>query len=766
MGTGSNNVEKRTRIVAFGGGISTLAALFDLTSKSDWKDQYDINVYQMGWRLGGKGASSRNPAFNDRIEEHGLHIWLGFYENAFQIIRRCYAELEGKDGVFASWNDAFKPHNFVVLMEKLEQGWLPWAANLPTNESTPGDGKGLPTLWDYLEMLVEEAQNAFEKNENIRPIGADDKVDEAVWSSAVMTEELKPDERARLHPSLQLLVAARRRAHRMRQAKRHRTRQNHQEVHSILAYFQSWLHRNLQAKAQADSEVRHTYVILDLFCTTAIGLLGDDLLTRGLDIIDSFELRAWLKRHRASDISLNSASLRVGYDLAFSFEDGDSTKPNIAAGVAVRSMLRLLLGFKGSVLWKMQAGMGETVFTPLYLVLCNRGVKFHFFHRLDSFEPSLNHTEIDQVQMTLQATVKAEEYNPLIRVNGLDCWHFGPDFDQLVEGAQLQDRKVNLESNWSGWPGVGTITLKRGRDFDTILSGIPVAALKTVGTAISVVNRRWADLFEHVKTIQTQGFQLWLDKDLAGCGWSQPSPVLGAFVEPIDTWSDMSHLLKMESWPADATPKQLAYFCGVMKGAVHVPDPNAVDFPQQESDRSFETCADFLTNYVRFLWPSTTSAVPKEEFDWKTLFSAHPIEGKDRLKSQYWHPNIDPSERYTLSVAGSVKYRLSVEGSGYSNVILTGDWIRNGFNTPGCIESAVISGRQAARAIKQGNYHIIGETDFPPVAQWWLRVFLAITSSLSRIAEPLLLWLRPRSQLPNHGSRHLTVGVKKFESDR
>jgi NAD(P)-binding Rossmann-like domain len=83
MGSGSNNVKKRTRIVAFGGGISTLAALFDLTSKSDWKDQYDINVYQMGWRLGGKGASSRNPAFNDRIEEHGLHIWLGFYENAF-----------------------------------------------------------------------------------------------------------------------------------------------------------------------------------------------------------------------------------------------------------------------------------------------------------------------------------------------------------------------------------------------------------------------------------------------------------------------------------------------------------------------------------------------------------------------------------------------------------------------------------------------------------------------------------------------------------
>ena len=39
-------------------------------------------------------------------------------------------------------------------------------------------------------------------------------------------------------------------------------------------------------------------------------------------------------------------------------------------------------------------------------------------------------------------------------------------------------------------------------------------------------------------------------------------------------------------------------------------------------------------------------------------------------------------------------------------------WIRNGLNTSGCIESAVISGRQAARAIIKGTYRIIGETDF------------------------------------------------------
>ena len=32
----------------------------------------------------------------------------------------------------------------------------------------------------------------------------------------------------------------------------------------------------------------------------------------------------------------------------------------------------------------MQAGMGDTVFTPFYEVLKRRGVRFEFFHRLEN----------------------------------------------------------------------------------------------------------------------------------------------------------------------------------------------------------------------------------------------------------------------------------------------------------------------------------------------------------------------------------------------
>ena len=81
------------RIAILGGGVAALSTALELTSTPDWQTRYDITVYQMGWRLGGKGASSRNPAVGGRIEEHGLHVWFGCYDNAFRLLRGCYDEL-------------------------------------------------------------------------------------------------------------------------------------------------------------------------------------------------------------------------------------------------------------------------------------------------------------------------------------------------------------------------------------------------------------------------------------------------------------------------------------------------------------------------------------------------------------------------------------------------------------------------------------------------------------------------------------------------
>jgi hypothetical protein len=66
----------------------------------------------------------------------------------------------------------------------------------------------------------------------------------------------------------------------------------------------------------------------------------------------------------------------------------------------------------------------------------------------------------------------------------------------------------------------------------------------------------------------------------------------------------------------------------------------------------------------------------------------------------YVRGNFQPSDRYVLSVPGSVRYRLDPGNTGYRNLVIAGDWTRCVINA-GCVEAATISGMLAAEAILQ-----------------------------------------------------------------
>ena len=104
------------KIAVLGGGMGSLTSVFQLTSDPEWKTKYDITVYQLGWRLGGKGASGRNTAVGDRIEEHGLHLWFGFYDNAFNMIQQVYEANNRQPGSpLATWQEVFTGYDFICL---------------------------------------------------------------------------------------------------------------------------------------------------------------------------------------------------------------------------------------------------------------------------------------------------------------------------------------------------------------------------------------------------------------------------------------------------------------------------------------------------------------------------------------------------------------------------------------------------------------------------------------------------------------------------
>ena len=80
-----------------------------------------------------------------------------------------------------------------------------------------------------------------------------------------------------------------------------------------------------------------------------------------------------------------------------------------------------------------------------------------------------------------------------------------------------------------------------------------------------------------------------------------------------------------------------------------------------------------------------------------------------RFDGQYWRANVAPWERYVITPAGSVDKRLPADDSRFENLVLAGDWTSTSING-GCVEAAVMSGMQAARAITKSTKPIVGES--------------------------------------------------------
>lgn len=128
--------------------MAGVAAAWEL-SRPGWEARFEsVTLYQRGWVLGGKGASTRAP--DGRILEHGLHVWLGYYDNAFRLMRECYEELDRTRTDPAcpirTWRDAFAPAPDVGVFEHDGGGVQRWVARFGTNDLVPGESYPDPDL--------------------------------------------------------------------------------------------------------------------------------------------------------------------------------------------------------------------------------------------------------------------------------------------------------------------------------------------------------------------------------------------------------------------------------------------------------------------------------------------------------------------------------------------------------------------------------------------------------------------------------------------
>jgi uncharacterized protein with NAD-binding domain and iron-sulfur cluster len=702
-------------VAILGGGCAAMTAAFELT-RPGHRGHYEVTVYQQGWRLGGKGASGRGPA--GRVEEHGLHVWMGFYENAFRILRECYAEL-GRDPAccrIATWQDAFLPASSVGLAEQDGGGlWSSWTASFPAMPGLPGDPLAANNPFTVSGYLLRAARLLLALFESVREPAraAADPAGGAPWS-------LSPEA---LFAGLSRLV---------RYGSLATAAGVLEGLRSIQALFEVWSRTPPQRGAEGpldvlvdalsrtalrvlreltgkDPELRRTWIIADLLLTVIRGSVRFGLVTdpRGFDAIDDYDYRDWLEINGASRETIDSSFVRaLGYNLSFSYEDGDLDRPRTSAGQALRGALRMFFTYRGSLFWKMSAGMGDIVFAPLYEVLKRRGVRFELFHRLENVklaDPARlapgEKPYVEALDFDVQARVRGGgEYLPLVDVRGLPCWPSRPDFSQLEDGGRLEAEGWDFESFWD-LRKAETRTLRVGEDFDCVILGVGIGAVPHVCREIVARDPRWRRMVENVRSVDTQAFQLWMKADAAGLGWRGPDGVtLSGFVEPFDTWADMTHLLAVEDWPAGREPRSLAYFCSVLPTPNAAPDRADRGYPSVRRDGVRRTAIGFLERDVRHLWPG--AADPGGGFRWDLLATGDGpgATGAARFDSQFWTANVNPSDRYTLTLPGSAKSRISPLDNTYDNLTIAGDWTACGF-LGGCVEAAVMSGRLAAHAV-------------------------------------------------------------------
>jgi uncharacterized protein with NAD-binding domain and iron-sulfur cluster len=425
----------RTQIAILGGGLGALTAAFELTEQDPEKARYDITVYALGWRLGGKGLVGRDKLANWRALEHGLHVWAGFYDNAFDLVQRLYARLGRPPD---DWRGKFEGLNHFTAMEYVDNLWKPWLLATSPNALDPGidqtgDLAPLALLrqllsWveqSFVDSILAAYQTPIARTEMQREIAAvlltprDDTFPTALSAIGALLDRQPPGPKT-------ITANDRRRAF------------------NLVKVFRNQVASAVSVVSK-DDEARRLHILFDLAAGLVHGLLSDEVLLGGFDAIDHWEWSDWMKHNFCKPESLESAVVRGCYDYVFGYIQGIR---KVGAGVGTLALLRLLFTYKGSIFYALKEPMGDFLFAPLYTYLCKRDVKFKFFHRLDELKLSNDGSVIEKIALGRQVKLKYPDvgYKPLIDVPGKDykSWPTHPDYDQIEHGDELKD--YDLES--------------------------------------------------------------------------------------------------------------------------------------------------------------------------------------------------------------------------------------------------------------------------------------------------------------------------------
>jgi NAD(P)-binding Rossmann-like domain/Flavin containing amine oxidoreductase/Acetoacetate decarboxylase (ADC) len=501
--------QQTVRVAILGGGMAGVAAAWELVTNAPCNVTYDVTVYDATWRLGGKCASGRDVALGSRIEEHGIHVLMGFYSQVFRILRDGYATLPPALG-FPPFDEALVPSDLLQLPDFVNGAWTFWPLTFPTNDRVPGAAD--PNTRDLAGAILKATHLV------------------AQWRlqyEAAVVGGLRCG--AVLHDLLGALDTCVEAVENLAAAAPH--------IEQSLASFLE----DPPPSADVSLELRHLWMAIYFGATNLLGIVRDRLFTPAdfqADAINALDYKAWLKgvggEFPSPELTWDSPIVNAVYDLVFSRATG------FAAGVALYDVLLMLLDYAGHVFYRM-AGTGDVIFGPLYFALKQKNVSFRFEHTVTDVRMGVGpggQPEVDTIVVVGDGTERtvAELF---IDIDGQPCW----------PSASLVNRPTKQ------------ITLTRA-DFDYVISAIPIGALIESAPAIAALPPV-ANAIEKITTIPTQSIQLWFDQTMDDMGWKKGQIMLGSFARPFNSCADMAQVLAQEQWGAE---KGVLYFSDVFDG--------------------------------------------------------------------------------------------------------------------------------------------------------------------------------------------------------
>jgi uncharacterized protein with NAD-binding domain and iron-sulfur cluster len=684
---------ERRKILIVGGGPAGLAAALSLTDPvlhPTWQDDYEVTVLQLGWRVGGKGATGRRGEVvqdpdgawrlvgDARVQEHGIHLFGNMYTNALRMLDGCLTELGGE-----TIEEVLVPSNHITLSDMIDRRWELTSQTMPHNDMEPWgpedhvDPKAF--VKEMLGLIISLLEEAFGPGD-----GQGVRAHLGNHHIATLKEQCEREQLAPSEPH----------------AGRHRTILD--KVEEARLHLRT--HVDESEATTRYARLRSVWCQVELYSTVLRGVIADQIFTRGLATVDGEDYFHWLRRHGMHEEAVTSSCTQMPAQICFQVVDGDtSLPPTMATSSFLWFSLRQLLACGQGSYW-FTRGTGDTVIAPFFRVARDRGVRFEFFRKVEEIAYDPETGRIERVEVQVQATTTdGGAYEPLaVLPDETLGWPANPIYGQLEQGAELEALGIDLESWWTPWEGVGHETLLVDRDFDCVISALPLPSVEHIAPAL-VEHAAWKDAVAAMPGIATMAGQIWTNVDSYELGLPHlpgtDRTVGTAAVQPLGM-ADMSDVIAAENWPADDQPKGLYYVCGPMPHRGPWPAPDDHETPSLLDDQAKSTFAQWLRTAASAFPASATDPFVAGAFAPELLYTPEGVEaeGSERLDHQYWRANADPNERYVPSPPGSGALRPEAWHSGASNLALASDWISTGMDI-GSFEGAVMSGLLAAHAL-------------------------------------------------------------------